>query len=192
LHFRPCDHCCHVASERPPGSRLHSSSRSAHLRVEGDLERDPLCRFWHRRVGLHAPGLLPREGSLLFGDGGRRRGLPHSREHLVPSGLTMIGPDEIIHQHTRLRITATLAALSEGRQVEFTRLRAILCITDGNLGAHLTTLENAGYVAITKDFVGKRPPPRLALPRAGGKAFSRHVAFLREILDGEGPERENH
>jgi DNA-binding MarR family transcriptional regulator len=87
---------------------------------------------------------------------------------------------------------ATLTALSEGRQVEFTRLRAILCITDGNLGAHLTTLENAGYVAITKDFVGKRPRTRIALTRAGRKAFSRHVTFLREILDGEGPERENY
>jgi DNA-binding MarR family transcriptional regulator len=124
-------------------------------------------------------------------DGGCRRRLPHSREHLVSSGLRMIGPDEIIHQHTRLRIMATLNALSEGRQVEFTRLRAILRITDGNLGAHLTTLENAGYIAVTKDFIGKKPRTRIALTRAGRKAFSRHIIFLREILDGEGSERES-
>lgn len=103
----------------------------------------------------------------------------------------MIGPDEIIHQHTRLRIMATLNALSEGRQVEFTRLRAILRVTDGNLGAHLTTLENAAYIAITKDFIGKKPRTRVALTRAGRKAFGRHVIFLREILDGEGSERES-
>jgi DNA-binding MarR family transcriptional regulator len=70
---------------------------------------------------------------------------------------------------------ATLTALSEGRQVAFTRLRAILCITDGNLGAHLTTLENAGYVAITKDFVGKRPRTRIALTRPQGLQPPRHL-----------------
>ena len=100
----------------------------------------------------------------------------------------MVDPDEIIHQQTRLRIMATLNALSDGGQVEFTRLRAILRATDGNLGAHLTTLENAGYVAIAKDFVGKKPRTRIALTRVGRKAFSRHVAFLREILEGEVPE----
>jgi DNA-binding transcriptional ArsR family regulator len=99
-------------------------------------------------------------------------------------------PDEIIHQQTRLRIMATLNALPEGKRVEFTRLRAIIRATDGNLGAHLTTLESAGYVAIEKDFVGKKPRTRIALTRAGRKAFGRHVAFLRAILQGESAEGE--
>lgn len=86
---------------------------------------------------------------------------------------------------------ATLNALSEGRQVEFTRLRAILRITDGNLGAHLSTLENAGYIAIIKDFIEKKPRTRIALTRAGRKAFNRHVLFLRDILDGDASERES-
>jgi len=99
-------------------------------------------------------------------------------------------PDEIIHQQTRLRIMATLHALSEGKQVEFTRLRAIVGATDGNLGAHLLTLEKAGYIAITKDFLGKKPRTRVVLTRAGRKAFNRHVAFLRAILEGEAVEGE--
>ena len=96
----------------------------------------------------------------------------------------MSGPDDIIHQQVRLRIMATLSALAEGEQLEFTRLKAILKATDGNLGAHLTTLEGAGYVGIEKDFVSKKPRTRVSLTRAGRKAFARHVAYLRDILDG--------
>ena len=96
-------------------------------------------------------------------------------------------PDEIIHQQTRLRIMATLNALADGKRLEFTRLKAIVQATDGNLGAHLATLEGAGYVAIEKSFVGRKPRTRVALTRVGRKAFGRHVAFLRDILDGEAP-----
>jgi DNA-binding MarR family transcriptional regulator len=93
-------------------------------------------------------------------------------------------PDEIIHQQVRLRIMATLNALAEGERLEFTRLKAILNATDGNLGAHLVTLENAGYIGVEKDFVARKPRTRVTLTRAGRKAFARHVAYLREILDG--------
>jgi DNA-binding MarR family transcriptional regulator len=96
-------------------------------------------------------------------------------------------PDEIIHQQVRLRIMATLNALADGERLEFIRLKAILSATDGNLGAHLTTLENAGYVGIEKDFVAKKPRTRVTLTRAGRKAFARHVAYLRAILDGDKP-----
>ncbi|HMK80116.1 MAG TPA: transcriptional regulator [Xanthobacteraceae bacterium] len=94
--------------------------------------------------------------------------------------------DEIIHQPVRLRIMATLSALPDGERIEFTRLKAILNATDGNLGAHLTTLENAGYVAIEKDFVAKKPRTRVAMTRAGRAAFARHVTYLRDIIDGAG------
>ena len=96
----------------------------------------------------------------------------------------MSAPDDVIHQQTRLRIMASLNALADRERVEFGRLKAIVRATDGNLGAHLTTLENAGYIAIEKDFVGKKPRTRVVLTRAGRKAFARHVAYLRDILDG--------
>ena len=97
----------------------------------------------------------------------------------------MEGPDEIIHQSTRLKITATLNALPEGEMLEFGRLKAILGATDGNMGTHLTALEKAGYIEVTKDFVGKKPRTRVALTRAGRGAFKRHVAYLRALLDEE-------
>jgi DNA-binding MarR family transcriptional regulator len=95
-----------------------------------------------------------------------------------------MGPDEIIHQSLRLRIMATLNALPKGEKLEFTRLKALLKATDGNLGAHIATLETAGYVAVEKDFVDKRPRTRAAVTAAGRRAFEAHVAYLRALIDG--------
>jgi len=96
----------------------------------------------------------------------------------------MDGPDEIIHQSMRLRIAATLAALPNGEQLEFNKLKAVLGATDGNMATHLGALEKAGYIAIQKDFVGKKPRTRVTLTRTGRKAFDRHVAYLKDLLNG--------
>ena len=92
--------------------------------------------------------------------------------------------DEIIHQPMRLRIMAALNALSNGHAIEFPKLKSVVEATDGNLGAHITTLENAGYVATEKDFVGKKPRTRIAMTPTGRRAFANHVAYLKEIIDG--------
>jgi DNA-binding MarR family transcriptional regulator len=92
--------------------------------------------------------------------------------------------NELIHQPLRLKIMAALNALSPRESVEFTRLKSIVAATDGNLGAHLATLEQAGYIKVEKDFVGKKPRPRVAMTREGRKALIHHVAYLRDILEG--------
>ncbi len=83
----------------------------------------------------------------------------------------------------RLKIMAALNVLAPDAQMEFTRLKSLVAATDGNLGAHLETLEKAGYVDIEKLFVGKRPQTRIKATRAGRRAFAEHVSYLREILD---------
>jgi DNA-binding MarR family transcriptional regulator len=95
-----------------------------------------------------------------------------------------MGPDEIIHQSLRLRIMATLNTQPKGEMMEFTRLKGLLKATDGNLGAHITTLETAGYVAVEKDFVDRKPRTRIAVTPEGRRAFERHVGYLRELIDG--------
>jgi DNA-binding transcriptional ArsR family regulator len=95
-------------------------------------------------------------------------------------------PDAIIHQPMRLKIMAALKALPDGEPLEFVRLRAIVEATEGNLGAHLTTLEEAGYLKVSKDFNGKKPRTRVALSKAGRKAFEAYVAYLRDIIDQSG------
>lgn len=93
-------------------------------------------------------------------------------------------PDEIIHQSVRLKVMSALNTAVEDEAVEFTRLKAIVNATDGNLGSHLATLETAGYVAVEKDFVGKKPRTRVRITRNGRRAFARHVAYLRDVLSG--------
>jgi DNA-binding MarR family transcriptional regulator len=94
--------------------------------------------------------------------------------------------NELIHQPTRLRIMATLNALRGGTKLEFTELRKLLDITDGNLGTHLAALEKAGYIEVEKSFVGKKPRTRLALMRSGRRAFEEHVQYLRDIIHAAG------
>ena len=96
----------------------------------------------------------------------------------------MDGPDEIIHQSTRLKIAATLNALPNGESLEFGKLKNMLGATDGNMATHLGALEKAGYIAVEKDFVGKKPRTRVALTPRGRKALRAHVAYLRTVLEG--------
>ena len=96
----------------------------------------------------------------------------------------MSGSNEVIHQAMRLKIMAALNALAPRRgEIEFTRLKDLVGATDGNLGAHLETLEKAGYIAIEKRFEGRKPQTRVSMSPAGHRAFAEHVAYLREIID---------
>jgi DNA-binding MarR family transcriptional regulator len=92
--------------------------------------------------------------------------------------------DEIIHQPVRLRIMAALAPLNPDESVEFTFLRDLLNVTDGNLGAHLRKLEEAGYVHLDKTFVDRKPRTYMALTAKGRRAFQDHVEALKGILAG--------
>src|SRR5471030_1871660 len=94
--------------------------------------------------------------------------------------------DDIIHQPVRLKIMAALKALPCGEQLEFVRLRAIVEATEGNLGAHIGTLEKAGYIEVEKDFVGKKPRTRIAISAGGRTAFDQHVTYLQSILGNLG------
>src|ERR1700733_12814622 len=92
-------------------------------------------------------------------------------------------PDSIVHQPVRLKIMAALKALPPTEQIEFVRLRKIVDATEGNLGAHIQTLEQAGYVAVEKDFADNKPRTRVKLSKQGRRAFEDYVAYLRDILD---------
>ena len=91
--------------------------------------------------------------------------------------------DEIIHQPLRLKIMAALNALPPATAgLEFSRLKKLTGATDGNLGAHIETLARAGYVAVEKAFVRKKPQTRVTATAEGRGAFARHVAMLQAII----------
>ena len=90
--------------------------------------------------------------------------------------------NETIHQTVRLRIMAALVTLGPTDEVDFTYLRDLLQVTDGNLGAHLRKLEEAGYIAVNKTFIERKPRTYVAATAAGRKVFEEHVAALESIL----------
>jgi DNA-binding MarR family transcriptional regulator len=91
--------------------------------------------------------------------------------------------NEVIHQPARLRIMAVLAAISPERQVTFGFLKSACDLTDGNLGAHLRRLEEAGYITIVKAFVRQKPQTYVQITEAGRAAFEEHRAALQAILE---------
>lgn len=98
----------------------------------------------------------------------------------------MAGFDTIIHQPARLQIMSSLATLDGDAHVEFTYLRDLLSLTDGNLGAHLARLESAGYIRIDKRFVDRKPRTFIAATGKGRDAFEEHIATLKKIVEGAG------
>jgi DNA-binding MarR family transcriptional regulator len=90
--------------------------------------------------------------------------------------------NETIHQMVRLRIMAALVTIAPADEVDFTYLRDLLEVTDGNLGAHLRKLEEAGYIAVDKVFVERKPRTFVSATAIGRKVFSDHVAALESIL----------
>ncbi len=92
--------------------------------------------------------------------------------------------NEIIHQPVRLRVMAALTALKGSEEVDFSYLRDLLEVTDGNLGAHLRKLEDAGYISVNKLFVERKPRTFVAATPAGRQVFQAHIEALRAILKG--------
>ena len=90
--------------------------------------------------------------------------------------------NEIIHQPIRLKIMASLVTLKSDKAVDFSTLRDLLEVTDGNLGAHLRKLEEAEYIEINKEFVDRKPRSFIAATQLGRSVFKEHVQALEAIL----------
>jgi len=83
--------------------------------------------------------------------------------------------------HGRLRL-ALLSLLSGVEEAEFTWLRAKTEATDGNLGAQLLKLEEAGYVSVEKKFVLRKPQTVYRITDSGRQALTDYVRALKKLL----------
>jgi DNA-binding MarR family transcriptional regulator len=90
--------------------------------------------------------------------------------------------NETIHQSVRLRVMAALVSLKPGDEVDFSYLRDLLDVTDGNLGAHLRKLEDAGYIQLNKTFVERKPRTFISATSEGRRVFHEHVEALESII----------
>ena len=87
--------------------------------------------------------------------------------------------DEVIHGRIRLGI---MAFLSGADTADFATLKARLQTTDGNLSVHLRKLEEAGFVAVTKSFKGRKPLTEASLTDQGRDAFVTYLDAMAGLL----------
>lgn len=85
--------------------------------------------------------------------------------------------DRLIHEPSRLVI---LALLSIVKSADFLFVLNQTGLTRGNLSAHMSKLEEAGYVEVTKEFVEKTPRTLLRLTDEGRTAFE---AYRHHMID---------
>lgn len=90
------------------------------------------------------------------------------------------GLDTVVHGPLRLGV---LTALQMDGSLDFTTLKKRLQASDGNLGLHLQALEDKGYIAVAKSFVGRRPRTTYSLTRAGRRALLSYLSVMRKLLD---------
>ena len=87
--------------------------------------------------------------------------------------------DPVVHGKMRL---ALLSLLSGVEEAEFIWLREKTGATDGNLGAQLLKLEEAGYVAVEKKFVLRKPQTLYRMTESGRQALTEYVQALKQLL----------
>lgn len=91
--------------------------------------------------------------------------------------------DEVVHQRHRLGV---LVVLAEARRADFSYLKSVLELTDGNLGRHLQVLEEAGHVRLEKVIDEGRPRTWVTLTRRGRTALRRELATMERLIDRVG------
>ncbi len=95
--------------------------------------------------------------------------------------------NEIFHVKARLGIMTLLLSFEE---LDFNGLKSKLGLTDGNLGAHLRVLEDAGYIELVKGFVGRRPHTTCRITEHGREAFREYLKQLETVIQMARTEKE--
>jgi DNA-binding MarR family transcriptional regulator len=103
--------------------------------------------------------------------------LPDGAEAEVTAGLA--GLDSLFEHRSRL---AACVLLSRADQLSFSRLRQLLDESDGNLGAQLRKLEDAGLISVRKTYLDRRPVSWYRLTAAGRKALVAHLEALTRLI----------
>lgn len=87
--------------------------------------------------------------------------------------------DRLVHEPARLAVMASLYVVASA---DYAFLMSQVGLSWGNLSAHLSKLEDAGYIEITKSFRGKRPYTLVRLSVAGREVLKKYVAQMNNIL----------
>lgn len=81
----------------------------------------------------------------------------------------------------RIRL-GIMSVLMVNESADFTTLKELLGVTDGNLASHAKALESEKYIAIEKQFIGKKPNTSYSVTTLGRKAFGDHINALEKLI----------
>ena len=88
--------------------------------------------------------------------------------------------DQIVHAPARLMVLTYLYVVDN---VDYVFLMRLTGLTWGNLATHLNKLEEAGYIAMQKEFQGKKPHTIIQLTEEGREAFRQYKKSMQQVLD---------
>jgi DNA-binding MarR family transcriptional regulator len=88
--------------------------------------------------------------------------------------------DDLLQHRARIGAAVLLA---RHERLSFSRLKELLKETDGNLGANMRKLEDAGYVSVRKEFQDRRPVTWYGLTAKGRRALSQHLSGLGQLIE---------
>ena len=88
--------------------------------------------------------------------------------------------NKIFDHRVRLGI---MSALMVNESVDFTTLKELLEVTDGNLASHLKSLEKEAYISIEKQFIGKKPNTKYSVTKLGKMEFKKHISALEKLIN---------
>jgi DNA-binding MarR family transcriptional regulator len=101
-------------------------------------------------------------------------------ERLDKALRVLVDIDQVIHAPARLTVLTYLYVVES---VDFRFLKNVTGLTWGNLSSHVSKLEEAGYVAVEKEFRGKKPHTMLHLTDEGRAAFRAYKHSMQQVLD---------
>ncbi len=76
-----------------------------------------------------------------------------------------------------------MSALVVNDAVDFSTLKELLGVTDGNLASHLKSLEKEEYITIEKQFIGRKPNTKYSVTKLGKQAFKKHINALEKLIN---------
>jgi DNA-binding MarR family transcriptional regulator len=82
---------------------------------------------------------------------------------------------------SRIRL-GIMSILAVNDKIEFSALKDMLELTDGNLASHISALEKLNYVEVTKQFIGKKPNTSYRITDEGKIAFTNHLNALEKLI----------
>lgn len=95
---------------------------------------------------------------------------------------SLIGLNKAFESRARLGI---MSVLMVNDAADFATLKQLLELTDGNLASHARALEELGYIACEKRFIGRKPNTAYRATLKGREAFQAHLAALEEFVKGQ-------